>query len=153
MRPAPLLITDGTTIAIAKPPDGKFKASAVAWEDGATILADQVLEIRTRNGQLHLIRREKIKEPEDSPSSCQCGRSPAIPARCSEPESWQRFKPTHDPQHDSLSEKGSGRLPGERGRISNSQGSVSGMQDILQPRPRRGRKTRPGRDSRPGPGH
>src|SRR5271169_1511016 len=28
----------------------------------ATILADQVLEIRTRNGQLHLIRREKIKD-------------------------------------------------------------------------------------------
>src|SRR4030088_524947 len=33
-----------------------------------------------------------------SPSSCQCGQSPAIPARRSEPESWQRFKPTHDPQ-------------------------------------------------------
>jgi hypothetical protein len=33
-----------------------------------------------------------------SPSSCQCGQSPAIPARRSELESWQRFKPTHDPQ-------------------------------------------------------
>jgi len=33
-----------------------------------------------------------------SPSSCQCGQSPAIPAHRSEPESWQRFKPTHEPQ-------------------------------------------------------
>ena len=33
-----------------------------------------------------------------SPSSCRCDRWPARPGRRSEPESWQRFKPTHDPQ-------------------------------------------------------
>src|SRR6266496_4232474 len=33
-----------------------------------------------------------------SHSSCRWGRSPAILARRSEPESWQRLKPTHDPQ-------------------------------------------------------
>lgn len=32
------------------------------------------------------------------PSSCRCDRSPARPARRSEPGSWQRLKPTHDPQ-------------------------------------------------------
>jgi len=32
-----------------------------------TILADQVLEIRVRSGQLHLIRRPRIEDEEDRP--------------------------------------------------------------------------------------
>ena len=66
MRPASLLVTDGTTITVSKLPDGKFQASTLAWTDPAVIGRDQVLEIRTRNGRLYLIRRDKIMEAEDS---------------------------------------------------------------------------------------
>src|SRR5271169_4560150 len=66
MRPASLLITDGATITVSKLPDGKFQASTLAWTDPAVIGRDQVLEIRTRNGRLYLIRRDKIMEAEDT---------------------------------------------------------------------------------------
>jgi hypothetical protein len=65
MRPAPLLITDGTTISVAKLPDGKFQVSAHAWTDPAVFNRDQVLEIRTRNGRIYVIRRDKVIEAED----------------------------------------------------------------------------------------
>ena len=66
MRPASLLITDGATITVSKLPDGKFQASTLAWTDPAVFNRDQVLEIRTRNGRLYVIRRDKIMEAEDS---------------------------------------------------------------------------------------
>jgi hypothetical protein len=65
MRPAPLLTTDGVTITVSKLPDGKFQVAAHAWTDPAVVGRDQVLEIRTHNGRLYLVRREKIREPED----------------------------------------------------------------------------------------
>jgi len=65
MRPASLLITDGVTIAVSKLPDGKFQVSSKAWVDPAVFGRDQVLEIRTHNGRLYLVRREKVREPED----------------------------------------------------------------------------------------
>ena len=65
MRPASLLITDGVTITVSKLPDGKFQASTLGWTDPAVFGRDQVLEIRTRNGRLYLIRRDKIFEAED----------------------------------------------------------------------------------------
>src|SRR5271167_3925768 len=64
MRPASLLVTDGTTLTVSKLPDGKFQASTLAWTDPAVVGRDQVLEIRTHNGRLYLVRREKIREPE-----------------------------------------------------------------------------------------
>ena len=52
--------------SVSKLPDGKFQVSTHAWTDPAVILRDQVLEIRTRNGRLYVIRREKVLEAEDS---------------------------------------------------------------------------------------
>ena len=65
MRPASLLITDGATITVSKLPDGKFQVSSQAWVDPAVFGRDHVLDIRTRNGRLYLIRREMVREPED----------------------------------------------------------------------------------------
>jgi hypothetical protein len=33
------------------------------------LLADQVLEVRMRKGQVHLLRRPRIEDPEDRPMS------------------------------------------------------------------------------------
>ncbi len=48
MRPETLLKSDACTLAIERLPEGKIRVRAVAWEDGKTIMADQVLEVRFR---------------------------------------------------------------------------------------------------------
>lgn len=50
---------------VREAPEGKFRVNASAWEDGKTILADQVLELRFRNEQVLVLRRPKLPDPED----------------------------------------------------------------------------------------
>ena len=60
-----VLKTNGTTISSRRLPEGKFRVNASAWEDGKTILADEVLELRFRNGQVLVLRRPKLPDPKD----------------------------------------------------------------------------------------
>jgi hypothetical protein len=44
---------------------GKIRVNSISWDDVKTILPDQVLEIRVRSSQLHLIRRPRLEGDED----------------------------------------------------------------------------------------
>ena len=51
--------TEGCTVTFTKLPDGKFKAMGGTSDPRGVFLADQVLEVRVRAGQLHFLRRVK----------------------------------------------------------------------------------------------
>ncbi len=67
MQHETLLKTDDRTIAVKAEKDGKFTVNSSAWDDRKTILADQVLELRWVEGQVHLLRRAKT--PLGAPSA------------------------------------------------------------------------------------
>jgi hypothetical protein len=67
MRPDTLLKTDKTTLAVEASKDGKIKIASSAWTDAVVVLPDQVIELRWRAGQVHVLRRPKLAEPEDGP--------------------------------------------------------------------------------------
>ncbi len=60
-----LLKCDSCTLAVDRLPDGKFKVRSGTAVIDTTILADQVLELRIRQGQVHVLRRRKVPDPED----------------------------------------------------------------------------------------
>ena len=60
-----LLICDGCTLTVDRAPEGKFKVRSGTAVIDTTILADQVLELRIRQGQVHVLRRRKVLDPED----------------------------------------------------------------------------------------
>ncbi len=59
-----LMICDGCTLAVDRAPKGKFKVRSGTAVIDTTILADQVLELRTRQGQVHVLRRRKVSRPQ-----------------------------------------------------------------------------------------
>jgi hypothetical protein len=58
-----LLKTEKITLVLDAIGDGKIRSTASAWEDGKTILADEVLEVRTRGKQLRLLRKTRNSDP------------------------------------------------------------------------------------------
>jgi len=66
-RPETLLETEGTTLVLTRLPEGKIRVTEKGWPDGATILAGEVMEVRFRNGRIHIIKRPKLLEAEDQP--------------------------------------------------------------------------------------
>jgi len=65
MRQDPLLKTDKCSISLEYVAGGKIHVNSSSWEDLKAILPDQVLEIRVRSDQLHLIRRPRLDGDED----------------------------------------------------------------------------------------
>ncbi len=51
-----LATTDGLTVVFSKAEGGKIKLASRARDDGETILPDQVLEVRMRQGQIIFLR-------------------------------------------------------------------------------------------------
>jgi hypothetical protein len=54
-------------------PEGKFKVRNGTGVIETTILPDQVLELRMRDGQVHVLRRRKLFDPEDEKPSWDFG--------------------------------------------------------------------------------
>jgi hypothetical protein len=69
MRPLTLQKTDECTIAIERAPEGKMRVRVSTWAEPATILADQVLKCRIRQGQVHILRKPRVDEDADHPPS------------------------------------------------------------------------------------
>jgi hypothetical protein len=67
MTPDTLLKTDKCTIAVEAAPEGKIRVLTTAWAEPVVILADQVLEVRIRQGQVHILRKPRVKEAADHP--------------------------------------------------------------------------------------
>jgi hypothetical protein len=65
MRPGTLLKTDKCTIAVETAPKGKIRVLTNAWAEPVVILADEVLELRIRQGQVHILRKPRIENDED----------------------------------------------------------------------------------------
>ena len=70
---ATLLICDGCTLTVDRAPEGKFKVRSGTAVIDTTILADQVRELRIRQGQVHVLRRRKVLDPEDQFPNCELG--------------------------------------------------------------------------------
>ena len=49
-------------------PENKFSVRSSTSQIDTVILADQVLEIRMRNGQIHALRRVRVEDPIDRPN-------------------------------------------------------------------------------------
>lgn len=58
-----LLICDDCTLAVDRAPECKFKVRSGTAVIDTTILADQVLELRIRQGQVQVLRQ--MLDPED----------------------------------------------------------------------------------------
>ena len=67
MRPETLQKTDECTIAVDPAPEGKMRVRVSTWAQPASILADQVLDCRIRQGQVHILRKPRVKEAADRP--------------------------------------------------------------------------------------
>ena len=67
MRPGTLLKTDKCTIAVEAGIEGKIRVLTTAWAEPVIILADDVLELRIRQGQVHILRKPRIEEAADHP--------------------------------------------------------------------------------------
>jgi hypothetical protein len=65
MTPDTLLKTDKCTIAVEAAPEGKIRVLTTAWAEPVIILADQVLEVRIRQGQVHILRKPRVEDDED----------------------------------------------------------------------------------------
>jgi hypothetical protein len=65
MRPDTLLKTDKCTNAVEAAVEGKIRVLTMAWAEPVVILADQVLESRIRQGQVHIVRKPRIEDDED----------------------------------------------------------------------------------------
>ena len=65
MRPVTLQKTDGCTIAIERAPEGKMRVRVSTWAEPASILADQVLECRIQQGQVHILRKPRVENDVD----------------------------------------------------------------------------------------
>jgi hypothetical protein len=65
MTPDALLKTDKCTIAVETAPEGKIRVLTKAWAEPVVILIDQVLEVRIRQGQVHILRKPRVEDDED----------------------------------------------------------------------------------------
>jgi len=65
MTPDTLLKTDKCTIAVEAAPEGKIRVLTTAWAEPVVILADQVLEVRIRRGQVNILRKPRVEDDED----------------------------------------------------------------------------------------
>jgi hypothetical protein len=50
-------------------PEGKIRVLTTAWAEPMVILADQVLEVRIRRGQINILRKPRVEEAADHPPS------------------------------------------------------------------------------------
>ena len=53
------------TLTATRLPGGKFSVRSGTWNIETVILADQVPELRIRQGQVHVLRPSKVLDPED----------------------------------------------------------------------------------------
>jgi predicted house-cleaning NTP pyrophosphatase (Maf/HAM1 superfamily) len=65
MTPDTLLKTDKCTIAVETAPEGKIRVLTTAWAEPFVILADQVLEVRIRQGEVHILRKPRVEDDVD----------------------------------------------------------------------------------------
>jgi hypothetical protein len=65
MKPGTPLKTDKCTIAVETSPKGKMRVRVSTWAEPATILADQVLELRIRQGPVHILCKPRVEEAAD----------------------------------------------------------------------------------------
>jgi len=65
MTPDTLLKTDKCTIAVETAREGKIRVLTKAWAEPVVILTDQVLEVRIRQGQVHILRKPRVEDDED----------------------------------------------------------------------------------------
>jgi hypothetical protein len=64
MRPDTLLKTDKCTIAVERAPEGKIRVRVSTWRSGDHTRRP-VLELRIRQGQVHIVRKPRIEDDED----------------------------------------------------------------------------------------
>jgi hypothetical protein len=62
-----LAVTDKTTLAIEKAPEGKIRVTSNAWASEKVILKGEVLEVRNVDGRLHVARKERRPDDWDPP--------------------------------------------------------------------------------------
>lgn len=62
-----LAVTDKTTLAIEKVPEGKVRVTSSAWADERVILKGEVLEVRNVEGRLHVARKAGNHDEWDPP--------------------------------------------------------------------------------------
>ena len=65
MTPDTLLKTDKCTIAVEAAPEGKIRVLTTAWVEPVVILADQGLEVRIQQGQVHILRKPRVEDDVD----------------------------------------------------------------------------------------
>jgi len=83
MTPDTVLKTDKCTIAVEAAPEGKIRVLTTAWAQPVVILADQVLEVRIREGQVHILRKRGSWTTRTGSSG---RRTPPISVTTSKPE-------------------------------------------------------------------
>ena len=59
--------SDKVTVSLVALPDGKIRANTSAWSEPKIILRNEVLEVRTIDGQLRLARKERFHDDGDLP--------------------------------------------------------------------------------------
>jgi hypothetical protein len=52
-------------ISVETAPEGKICVLTTAWAEPVVILADQVLEVRIRLGQVHILRKPRVEDDVD----------------------------------------------------------------------------------------
>jgi hypothetical protein len=62
---------EGATVFFTREADGKFGASAKAWDEKQVVLPDQVLEVRMVAGRLRIARQAKRSDARDEHRSPQ----------------------------------------------------------------------------------
>jgi hypothetical protein len=67
--------TDAIALVFATLPGGKIRVTSQLWTDGATILSDQVLEVRSVQGTIRIAR--KIRERDEPAAAHHRGRHSA----------------------------------------------------------------------------
>ena len=65
MTPDTLLKTDKCTIAVEAAPEGKIRVLTTAWVEPVVILADQGLQVRIQQGQVHILRKPRVEDDVD----------------------------------------------------------------------------------------
>jgi hypothetical protein len=62
-----LATSDKITLVVAKQPDGKMRVTSASWEGEKVFSRDQVLEVRSVEGQLHVARKGRTHDEWDPP--------------------------------------------------------------------------------------
>jgi hypothetical protein len=59
--------TDKAKVSLEALPDGKIRANTSAWGDAKVLLRNEVLEVRTIDGQLRLAQKERFHDDGEPP--------------------------------------------------------------------------------------